>query len=211
MFRDRIDAGQRLADTLKKYKDNKNTVVIAIPRGGIIIGYIISKELNLPLDVVLTKKLGHPNNPEYAIGAISLKKIVVHDNRGVGQEYIDDKTNEIQNLLKKRYQMYYGEKQPLNIRKKTVILVDDGIATGRTLISSIELLQQEEPEEIIVAIPVGPKETIRELSGMADKVICLETHDPFYAIGLYYEDFSQVQDSEVQEILKKSKTPSVAS
>lgn len=204
MFSDRIDAGQRLSTALAKYKNKKDTVVIALPRGGIVPAYIIARELNLPLDVAMVKKIGHPSNPEYAIGAASLSGKIINGHVGVSQEYIDDKVSSIQQLLRKRYKMYHGDNAPIDLHDKIVIVVDDGIATGRTMVAALQLIQKEEPRKIIAAVPVGPTETIDKLENYADKVVCLETYENFYAIGAYYDDFSQVSDEEVKMFLNKA-------
>ena len=204
MFRDRIEAGQRLADALQEYKGKKKTIVMALPRGGIVPAYIIAKEQKLPLGVIMVKKIGHPFNPEYAIGAVSMTGIVLDEHSGVSEEYIDASTAKLRSLLKERYKMYLGDKPSPNFKGKCVIVVDDGVATGKTLIAALELIKKENPQEIIVAVPVGPNSTIHKLKSHADKVLCLESYDDFYAIGLYYEDFNQVSDEEVKEYLKNA-------
>jgi predicted phosphoribosyltransferase len=201
MFRDRIDAGQQLANDLKRYKRKKDTVVVALPRGGVVLGYTIANELHLPLDVILVKKIGHPSNPEFAIGAVSMTGMIIDGFTGIDQTYIDKTTQKIQELLKKRYKLYYGDKSPMELKNKTVIVVDDGIATGKTLIAALELIRKEKPEEIIVAVPVAPPDSIKEIENYSDKIICLETYSPFHSIGLYYQDFTQVKDQEVKLLL----------
>ncbi len=203
MFKNRIDAGNKLAISLEKFKNEKDVIILALPRGGVVLGSIVATKLNLPLDVVMVKKIGHPTNPEYAIGAVSMKGRIIDDEVKVDQSYIDQETKEIRGLLKKRYQLYYDDSQPINLKDKIVIVVDDGIATGKTLIAALELIREEKPKQIIVAVPVGPDDTIKEIENYTDKVICLESHSPFYSIGLYYEDFTQVSDLEVKELLTK--------
>ena len=204
MFYDRIDAGQQLATALIKYRDQDNTVVIALPRGGVIPGYIVAKELHLPLEVAMVKKLGHPFNSEYAIGAVSLKGRVINGSPGVSDEYIERATADIQELLRKRYAMYHGNKTPIELKNKIAIVVDDGVATGKTLIASLELIRKEYPNKIVVAVPVGPTNTIGRLKQYANEVICLETYREFFAISSYYKEFQQVSDEEVMELLKKA-------
>jgi predicted phosphoribosyltransferase len=210
VFYNRIDAGEHLATALKKYQNQKNAVVIALPRGGVVPGYIVARALQLPLEVAMVKKLGHPTNPEYAIGAVSLKGIVLNGSPGVSDEYIEQATANIQELLRKRYALYHGNKPPIKLKNKIAIVVDDGVATGKTIIASLELITQEEPEKIVAAVPVGPASTISLLRQYADEVICLETPHDFYAIGSYYKEFGQVSDQQVMELLKKANwaTPS---
>lgn len=204
MFKDRIEAGQRLADVLREFREKKKTIVMALPRGGIVPAYIIAKELKLPLGVIMVKKIGHPFNPEYAIGAVSMTGIVLDEQSGVSEEYIDASTAKLRALLKDRYKLYFGDKPRPNLKGMRVIVVDDGVATGKTLIAALELIKKENPQEIIVAVPVGPNSTVHKLKSYADKVICLESYDNFYAIGLYYDDFKQVSDQEVKEYLENA-------
>jgi len=204
MFNDRIDAGQQLATALNSYYENQNAVVIALPRGGVVLGYTIATTLCLPLDVVLVKKLGHPNSPEYAIGAVSLKGNVVEPNTGIREDYIEQATKNVRTLLEKRYQMYYEDKSPMKLEGKTVIVVDDGVATGKTLMASLQLIREDRPKRIVVAVPVAPKEIVKQLKNYADEVICLEAYDDLVAVGLYYKKFDQVSDKEVVDLLRKA-------
>ncbi len=204
MFKDRIDAGQKLADALQEFKNKDHTIIMALPRGGVVPGYIIAKELNLPLGVIMVKKIGHPFNPEYAIGAVSMNGIVLDEDSDISKEYIEGSTLRLRALLKERYKLYYGNKRPPKLKDQCVIVVDDGIATGKTLIAAIELIQKEEVKEIIVAVPVGPYSTLKKIKTMVDQLICLESYDDFHAIGLYYENFDQVSDKEVKTFLKNA-------
>lgn len=205
MFLNREDAGIQLAAELEEYRNDKNAIVVALPRGGIVPGYIIATELRLPLTTTMVKKIGHPRNPEYAIGAAGLTGYFVHDRGGVSQQYIDDTVEGIQNLLRKRHTDYFGDQPPVNFRDKNVIVVDDGVATGSTLLAALEIIRKDSPRSMIVAVPVGPPDVIRSLEQKADKVICLEEPSSFYAIGAHYEDFGQVPDSQVKEMLGKAK------
>ena len=197
MFKDRIDAGTQMAEKLLKFK-NEKVVVLAIPRGGLPIGAIVAKALNAPLDVALTKKIGHPNHKEYAIGAVSLKDMVLTDSKGVTQGYIIEETKRIRKKLQQRYDQYYNKRSPQNIEDKTVIIVDDGIATGNTLLATIELVSKQSPKKIIVAIPVAPSSALKKLESTAkvDEVICLQVPFNFQAVGQFYDEFGQVSDKE---------------
>ena len=205
MFRNREDAAIQLALALEKYK-NTNAVVVAVPRGGVPIGYVIAKKLNLPLELVLSKKIGHPYNKEYAIGAVTLQSSILDDAAdNVSETYIESETQAIRKLLLERQQKYYVNKEPLPLDDKDVILVDDGIATGNTLISCIRLIQQQNPSRIIVALPVAPFDAIARIKQSLDldEVICLLASRNFYAVGQFYEDFGQVSDAEVIGFLQK--------
>ena len=206
MFKDRIDAGTQLAEKLLEFK-SQNVVVLAIPRGGLPLGAIVAKALNAPLDVALTKKIGHPSNKEYAIGAVSLENIILSDAVGVTKGYIEEETARLRKKLKERHNQYYKNNVPQNIKDKTVIIVDDGIATGNTILVTIELVKMQIPNKIIVAIPVAPPSTVRKLenSPEIDEVICLETPYNFHAVGQFYEEFYQVSDQEAIQLLEESR------
>jgi predicted phosphoribosyltransferase len=201
MFNDRMDAGRQLAAALAEFKDRKETLVMALPRGGVVPAYVIARELHLPLEVAMIKKLGHPQNPEFAIGAVSLKNFVVNGHAGVSSQYIESKAREIQSQLEARYRLYHGGKPPAEVGGKTVIIVDDGVATGKTLFAAIDLIRQDKPKRIVVAVPVGPTFIISRLKKLADRVICLDARDDLYAIGLHYLDFGEVSDQAVQQML----------
>ncbi|WP_186754969.1 phosphoribosyltransferase [Echinicola salinicaeni] len=204
MFTDRDEAGKLLAEELANYK-GKDAVVIAIPRGGLPIGAVIAKALDLPLDIALTKKIGHPFNKEYAIGAVSLKSIVLGEGaRDISPEYIEEETENIRHLLQERRDAYYKNKSPTSLKNKTVILVDDGIATGNTLLATIKLIDQESPKHILVAAPVSPLSAILKIeeSPLVSEVLVLEQPENFHAIGPYYMDFSPVTDQEATAIFQ---------
>ena len=207
MFKDRIEAGEQLANKLLKFKNNKNAIVVTIPRGGLPVGHIIAKKLNLPLEIVLSKKIGHPLHKEFAIGAVTLNDIILsEDARDISDKYIDNETIRIRAILKQRQEMYYGVNIPLSLKDKTVILVDDGVATGQTLISSINLIHQQKPSQIIVALPVGPPSVITKINNVSSvkKTISLLEPSNFHAVGQFYKEFYQVDDSEVIRLLKES-------
>ena len=150
-LKNRTEAGQLLAKKLKQYK-NSDSVVLAIPRGGVAVGYEIAKELHLPLDIVLSKKIGHPNNEEYAIGAVSMDSILLDEHPEVSKVYIQKKIEELQKILQKKYQLYSSNQQPIELKDKNVIVVDDGIATGNTLLACLTMIRKKNPATIIVAL-----------------------------------------------------------
>ena len=204
-FKDRIEAAYLLADKLEIYRE-KNAIILAIPRGGVPLGYVIAKKLHLPLEVVLSKKIGHPLHKEFAIGAVTLKSQVLSEAaKKVSKSYIAEETKRIRTLLTKRYQDYYGIKKPQELKDKILIIVDDGIATGNTIISTIEMLHEEQPKKIVVAIPVSSQSAFQKLKNtpFVDEVICLTTPMNFMAVGQFYENFDQVDDAEVKSYLNK--------
>jgi predicted phosphoribosyltransferase len=207
MFTNREEAANLLAKKLMGYKGNKDVVIVTIPRGGVPIGYEIAKKLEAPLEIVLSKKIGHPFNKEYAIGAVTLKNSILSDAAlEVSQVYIHDETERIRDLLKQRLELYYGDQKPLEFNDKIVILVDDGIATGNTMISCIQLIQIQKPSKIIVALPVAPPSAFKKIKEMeeVDEAICLSTPLNFQAVGQFYEEFNQVDDKVVIKLLKKA-------
>ena len=205
MFEDRNDAGTQLAKKLTKFKE-ENVVVLAIPRGGLPVGAQVAKSLQAPLDVVLTKKIGYPTNKEYAIGAVSLESIVLTNAMGIEKSYIDQETARIRKTLRERYNQYYKHQSPANLKNKTIIIVDDGVATGNTLLATIELVYKKKPSKIVVAIPVAPASAIYKISNTenVDEVICILIPDNFRAVGQFYENFEQVTDQKAIQILEKT-------
>jgi len=205
MFQDRTDAGIKLAEKLTFYKD-QDVVVLAIPRGGLPLGAIVAKALNAPLDVALIKKIGHPNNKEYAIGAVSLESVITSDIVNIPKRYIEEETSHIRDLLTQRYEQYYKKGKPHDLKDKVVIIVDDGIATGNTLLATVELIYKQKPKSIVVAIPVSPPSSLNKLedSPHISEVICLETPFNFMAVGQFYKEFDAVSDQEAIKILQET-------
>jgi putative phosphoribosyl transferase len=209
LFADRVDAGRRLVSALKTLVD-KDAIVLAIPRGGVVVGYEIAKALDLPLDVIIPRKIGAPDNPELAIGAVTEDGTVLLDNRlvkylRVSQDYIE-KESETQKLAIQRRLRLYREDIPYpSLENRDVIIVDDGIATGSTMKAALASVRNKGAKNVVIAIPVGPPSTIRELEKEADHVVCLYTPESFYAIGQFYEEFTQTEDEEVTKLLKLNK------
>ncbi len=203
MFEDRTDAGIQLAQKLSDATP-ENAVVVAIPRGGLPVASIVAKELNAPLDVVLTKKIGHPNNKEYAIGAVSMENVIMNDVTGVSNLYISEEVEEIRKKLNVRQKQYYKESNPINLTNKTVFIIDDGIATGNTILATVDLISKQNPKKVVVAIPVAPPSAIRNLEKhpKVHEVVCLLTPENFRAVGQFYERFFPVSDEEAIAILE---------
>ncbi len=203
-FRDRTEAGLLLAEKLRKYK-GKQGVVLAVPRGGVPVAYEVARELELPLELILTKKIGHPMNKEYAIGAASLSDHFVIPHEQVSDEYIQAELGRIRRKLREMYTTFMGDREPEPLTGKTVIVIDDGIATGNTLMGTIQVLRKSDPGRIIIAVPVASPQAVEKLSKKVDEMVVLFAPEAFYGVGAFYEDFSQVSDEEVLEYLDKWK------
>jgi putative phosphoribosyl transferase len=200
-LKDRKEAGILLSEKLKKYQDS-NTVVLAIPRGGVSVGYEIAKKLHLPLDIILSKKIGHPMNKEFAIGAMAMDATIIDEHPEVSKQYIKDEIIRLKELLREKYHLYMGNREPLEVKGKNVIMVDDGIATGNTLLASISTLRKKEPSRIIVAIPVLPLDVLETFKQQTDEFIYLITSSNFRSVGAFYDQFYQVEDDEVIQMLR---------
>ncbi len=208
-FADRIDAGKRLASALADFH-GKNAAVLAIPRGGVVVGYEIASALVLPLDVIIPHKLGAPNNPELAIGAIAEDGSTVLDENlitylGVDRGYIQEESERQKQEIARRIKLYHQGVAPLELKGKDVIIVDDGIATGATVKAALVSVKNHGAKSLTVAVPVGPPQTIQDLKRLADRVVCLYMPEFFQAIGQFYDDFSQTNDDEVIRLLKLSR------
>lgn len=208
MFQDRFEAGRLLAKKLAAYKEKKDAIILAIPRGALQIGSALAQELHVPLGIVLTKKIPYPGNEELAIGAVSLQGIVVDEElvrgEGISPDYIAGQVKELRKKMQDRYVQYVGKRKQFSLKGKTVILVDDGVAMGSTMLAAIAVVRKEKPKKIIVAVPVGPADTIAKLQAKADAVICLHIPEFFPAIGAFYQEFPQVEDEEAIALLRKA-------
>lgn len=211
-FRDREDAGQRLAKELARFKD-QHPAVLALPRGGVPVGFEVAIALNAPLDVILVRKLGSPISPELAIGAIAEGEGVepVIDEQmlaelDVDKAYVDAEIARQTREIAHRQQLYAGARPMLDIRDMTVIVIDDGIATGATMKAAVRAARKRQPRKLIVAIPVAPKEAVESIGSEADEMVCLSSPTYFGAVGLFYTDFSPVEDETVVDLLKRATT-----
>ena len=201
-----MEAGLMLAARLQKYKD-KEGVILAVPRGGVPVAYAVAKELGLPVQLILVKKIGHPFNKEYAIGAAGLIDYFVIPHENVTDEYIKSELIRIRTRLHEMQKHFMGSKAPLSLEGKTVIVIDDGIATGNTLLGTISLLRKNKPGKIVIAVPVASDNAVEKLSDVADEVISVLVPHEFYGVGAFYEDFQQVTDEEVKFYLDKLTYP----
>ena len=209
LFQDRTEAGKRLAQKLKAYANRQDVMVLGLPRGGVPVAFEVAKALNAPLDVFLVRKLGVPGHEELAMGAIAsggvriLNKEVVK-NLHVTEEAIARVAAQEQRELERREYAYRGERPPLDVGEHTVILVDDGLATGATMHAAAIAIRQQNPKRIVAAVPVSAPETCDELQVEVDEIICAETPKPFLAVGLWYKEFSQTTDAEVRDLLQRA-------
>ena len=209
MFADRRDAGVQLISRLKEYKDQQGVIVLSLPRGGVATGYEIARSLHIPLDIVIVRKIGFPGQPELGIGAVSETGTVVLNTSiistyGIPKEYIEREVSRQKEEISRRVKLYRKGKGLPPLQGKTVILVDDGVATGATMKSAITTLKEENLKKLIVALPVAPPGVVKELEQMVDIFICIETPFDFMAVGSYYHDFTQVSDEEVINFLERS-------
>lgn len=207
IFRDRADAGKRLAERLRHYANRDDVIVLALPRGGVPVAYEVARALDVPLDVFLVRKLGFPGQEELAMGAIASGGVRVLNTSLLRRLHVSMDTveavaaNELREL-ERREQEYRGTVAPPPVRGKTVILVDDGLATGASMQVAVAALRRQEPARIVVAVPVGAASSCAEFN--ADEVVCAETPEPFYAVGQWYQDFTQTSDDEVRDLLRRA-------
>jgi len=207
-FKDRVEAGRQLAKALSKYANRHDVVVLALPRGGVPVGFEVAKALHAPLDVFLVRKLGVPGHPELAMGAIAsggvrvLNRDVL-DYVRVTQQQLDAVAAREERELSRREAEFRGNRAPLDVRERTVIIVDDGLATGSTMRAAVQALRAMEPKRVIVAVPVGAEQTCEEFRDIVDEMVCLRTPEPFEAVGLWYDDFTQTTDEEVHALLSQ--------
>ena len=202
MFKDRIEAGVLLAAKLKKYR-NDTGVILAVPRGGVPVAYAVARELGFPIDVVLTKKVGHHMNKEYAIGAASLTDYFIIPHEKVSEQYIEQELKNIRIRLREMYKRFMGDKEPEKLEGKTVIVIDDGIATGNTILGTVHVLRKSNPRKIIIGVPVASDSAVRKLSKEVDEIVTVLIPEEFYGVGAFYEDFEEVSDEEVMFYLDR--------
>lgn len=210
-FEDRVDAGRRLADALARagYDHAGDVLILALPRGGVPVGYEVAHRLDAPLDVFLVRKLGVPGHEELAMGAIATGGVVVlNDNvlhhARVRRDEVDRVARDEWTELARREREYRGQRRPPAIDGKTVILIDDGLATGASMRAAAEAVKRLNPKKVVVAVPVAAPETCAQFRDLVDDVVCTITPDPFASVGMWYEDFSQTSDEEVRELLSRA-------
>jgi putative phosphoribosyl transferase len=209
VFRDRSEAGIKLADRLKKYKGAQDVLVLALPRGGVVTGFEVSRLLGVPLDVLIVRKIGAPRQPELAAAAVSETGVValnqfVVSAYMISEDYLKHEISRQKEEISRRAKLYRKGKRIANFAGKTVILVDDGVATGATMKAAIETLRKEDIKKLVIALPVAPPDTADELREIADEFVCLEVPSDFGAVGNFYQNFSQVPDEDVVMLLQES-------
>jgi len=212
MFEDRVEAGRKLAKRLVQYK-GKDAIVLAIPRGGVSVGYEVAKELGAALDVIIPHKIGAPGNPELAIGAVTQDGTLMLNSQlieylQVSENYIQSEAERQRKEIERRMAKYRGNKEYPRLKGRIAILVDDGVATGATLRAAIASIRKNKPASLVLAVPVGPPDTIEALRNEVDTVVCLSTPEPFFAIGQFYRSFSQTSDEEVIRLLSRAESQS---
>lgn len=208
-FENRTEAGQFLAEKLGEYADRPDVIVLALPRGGVPVAYEVAKALNAPLDIFVVRKLGVPGYEELAMGAIASGGVLVVNPNvvqtlGIDRETIQGVAAEEMRELQRRMQEYRGTRAVPDVKGRTAILVDDGLATGASMWAAVTALRQLGPEEIVVGVPAASEETCREFQAEVDDIVCAITPEPFMAVGYWYVDFSQTSDEEVRELLSRA-------
>ena len=210
-YRDRVEAGEQLAEALHRFARKDDVIVLGLPRGGVPIAHEVATRLEVPYDVFVVRKLGVPGHEELAMGAIATGGVQLVNRDVVGplgipQNVIDAVASTEQIELQRREALYRGQRPALALAAKTVILVDDGLATGSTMRAAVMAVRQQQPARVIVAVPVGAPSTCDELAREADEVVCVRTPDPFIAVGLWYRDFTPTSDHEVRSLLGRRHT-----
>jgi len=206
-FQNRVEAGQRLAERLLSYKEKSGTVVIGLPRGGVIVAFEVANALKLPMDIIVPRKIGAPGNRELAIGAITEEGVGIFDKEliqtyGISEDYIKEEVAREKEVAHRRLQLYRVGKPPVDLKEKQVLLIDDGVATGATMRASIVSVKARGVKSVVVAVPVAPPQTVKQLKLEADEVVVVEMPDRFRAVGEFYEDFAQTEDQEIVALLK---------
>lgn len=210
MFRDRTDAGRRLAAELLRFKDCR-PCVLALPRGGVPVAFEVAAALRAPLDLVIVRKIGAPMQPELAVGAVvdgEHPELVLNqqiiDILGISNDYIESERARQLREIERRRRLYVEGRPRVNVEGRTAIVIDDGIATGASIRAALKALRRAKPERLVLAVPVAPSDTLAALREEADEIVCLEEHDPFGAISLYYRDFAQLTDDEVRVLMTRA-------
>jgi putative phosphoribosyl transferase len=209
LFRNRVEAGRKLGEALKGLKGS-DLVVLGIPRGGVVVANEVASALGAPLDVIVTRKITPPGEPEYALGAVTQEGEVMLNRQaaealGVDRDYLDSEIARKREEVKERMLKFRGDRPFPSLAGKVVLVVDDGIATGNSMEAAVMSVKKRKPEKVVIAVPVAPSEAIEALAGSGDSVVCLKTPGSFFAIGEFYEDFEQVDDKEVRRILDRNR------
>lgn len=215
ILKDRREAGRLLARELRKYANRPDVVVLGLPRGGVPVAFEVATALNAPLDVFLVRKIGFPGQEEFAIGALAsgglrVLNMPVIENYGIPEQQIARLVQRERAELERREAAYRAGRPPLDVARRTVILVDDGLATGASMQAAVLALKEVEPARVVAAVPVAPADACEALRSVADETVCALTPEPFEAVGRWYEDFEQTTDAEVQALLERARARSLA-
>jgi predicted phosphoribosyltransferase len=209
-FANRRQAGEMLGQALARYRDDPDVVVLALPRGGVPVAYEVARALGAPLDVFIVRKLGMPGHEEFAMGAIATGGVMVINpdlaGAGLPQHVVDAVAARERTELERRERLYRSERAPLRLAGRIAILVDDGLATGSTMLAAATAVKQQQPKKVIVAVPVAAAQTCSALRAVVDEVLCGYTPEPFHAVGLWYDDFAQTTDAEVHALLDAARS-----
>jgi predicted phosphoribosyltransferase len=205
-FKDREEAGKELSRALGEFR-GKNVAVLGMPRGGVVVAREVAEVLDAPLDIVVTRKIGAPGEPEFALGAVTQEGDVIVNSQaaesvGATAKYLQEEARRKKSEVKERMKSLRGNMPYPSLEEKTVIIVDDGMATGNSMRAAVQSVKKRNPKEVVVAVPVAPREAVAELSRGGTRVVCLEQPRFFFAIGEFYKDFEQVEDAEVRELLE---------
>jgi len=208
LFQDRVEAGRLLAAELREIGPIRDGIVVAVPRGGVVVGAEVAKALDTPMDIIVPRKIGAPFNPEAAVGAVTEDGTAIFDERalkllGLTRESLEETVKAQLAEIARRTMLYRSGRDPLPLKGKTVILVDDGVATGYTTLAALRSVKKARPAKVILAVPVAPPDTAEMLSGEVDEMVCLFTPEPFYAVGQFYRRFDQTTDEEVIALLSR--------
>ncbi len=210
MFKNRKEAGRLLAEALRQYRQQKNALVLGIPRGGVVVAWEVAQALELPVDVIVIKKIGFPGQEEFAVGAVGLDDFIINEDvmrrHDIPERYIHSQIDLKQREARRRHTLLRGDKPPVGLREKTVLLVDDGLATGTTMAMAVRMVARQNPREVVVAIPVAPPDVVSNMKGLADSVVCLRQPPDFRAVGQFFGDFREVTDEEVQILLRSTQS-----
>jgi predicted phosphoribosyltransferase len=204
LYRDRRDAGEKLADALEDLRDTPDLLVLALPRGGVPVAERVARRLGAPMDVFVVRKIGYPGHEEFAMGAVASGGVVIVDPevvRSVPEPLFRQALEQAVNELNERERLYRNGRSPPNVEGRTVVLVDDGLATGSTMRAAVEAIRRQRPRQIFVPVPIASRDTCDLLAREVDGIICAATPEPFRAVGLWYDDFSPTTDDEVRRIL----------
>ncbi len=203
IFKNREHAGRKLAEVIRpKIVKGEKGIILALPRGGVVLGAEVSKALGWPLDIIVTRKIGAPLNPEYAVAAVSEHELIISPRENPDSWHLAEQTQKERQEITRRQKEYRGDRAEINLKNQTVILVDDGLATGLTMAVAISEVRRGGPRRIILAVPVAPPETVANLKSQVDEFIVLSAEPNFFAVGQFYENFPQVTDLEVKDLLR---------